>query len=253
MARRCHWLKVIQLILNWRQTSTGLHRSVHTASTAWVLSSALGELCGSFFFSLGVLSFVITGLVEVIDQFLLFVLFVADTEFEFALLGAEHDGLTVHAADHVEGGLRFAAQGQFQQIFLDAGLDGFAQRRLDFEEAIGRTEPFNTLMRSLVVVILDPEFDPLASRLEAIELSAGEELLPDAFPEALDLAQRHRMLGAAFEVSHTIFFKFGLEAAGAAPRSILAAIVSEHLLGRLKLTGRHSVDFDHRLSRGTAE
>jgi hypothetical protein len=199
------------------------------------------------------LSFVITGLIEVIDQFLFFVLFVADTEFEFALLGPEHDGLTVHAANHVEGGLRFATQGQFQQIFLDAGLDGFAQRRLDFEEAIGRTEPFNTLMRSLVVVIFDPEFDSLASRLEAVELSTGEELLPDAFPEALDLAQRHRMLGAAFEVSHPILSEFGLEAAGAAPRSILAAIVREHLLGRLKLTSRHSIDFDHRLSCGTAE
>jgi hypothetical protein len=199
------------------------------------------------------LSFVITGLVEVIDQFLFFVLFVTDTEFEFALLGPEHDRLTVHAADHVEGGLRFATQGQLQKIFLDTGLDGLAQRRLDFEEAIGRTEPFDPLMRSLVVVIFDPEFDSLASRLEAVELGTAEELLPDAFPEALDLAQGHRMLGAALEVSHTIFFKFGLEAAGAAPGSILAAIVREHLLGRLKLTGRHSIDFDHRLSRRAAE
>jgi len=192
-------------------------------------------------------------LVEVIDQFLFFVLFVTDTEFEFALLGPEHDGLTVHAADHVEGGLRFATQGQFQKIFLDAGLDGLAQRRLDFEEAIGRTEPFDPLMWSLVVVILDPELDSLASRLEAVELSTGQELLPNAFPEAFDLAQRHRMLGAAFEVSHPILFQFGLETAGAAPGSILAAIVREHLLGRLKLTGRYSIDFNHRLSRGTAE
>jgi len=67
-------------------------------------------------------------LVEIIDQFLFFVLLVADAEFKFALLGPQHDGLTVHAADHIEGGLGFASQGQFQQIFLDAGLDGFAQR-----------------------------------------------------------------------------------------------------------------------------
>ena len=230
---------------NCWQTSTGLHRSVHTASTAWALSIALGELCGAFFFSLGILLVVVTGLVEVIDQFLFFVLFVADTEFEFALLGAEHDRLPVHAADHVEGGMRFAAQSQFQKIFLDAGFDGFTQRRLDFEEAIRWAESFNALMRSLVVVISDPEFDPLASRLEAVELGTAEELLPDAFPEAFDLAQRHRMLGAAFEVSHTIFFKLGLEAAGAAPRSILAAIVGEHFLGRLKLTDRHAIDLDH--------
>jgi len=192
-------------------------------------------------------------LVEVIDQFLFFVLFVANTEFEFALLGPEHDGLTVQAADHVERGLRFAAQGQFQQIFLDAGLDGLAQGRLDFKEAVGRAEACNALMRPLVVVILDPEFDPLASRLEAVELGAAEELLPDAFPEALDLAQRHGMLRAALEVRHAILFEFGLESAGAAPGSILPAIVGEHLFGRLKLTGRHAVDFDHRVRRGTAE
>jgi hypothetical protein len=66
-------------------------------------------------------------LVEVIDQFLVLALFVADTEFEFALLGSEHDGLAVHAPDHVEGGLRFAPQGQLQEVVLDASLDGFAQ------------------------------------------------------------------------------------------------------------------------------
>jgi hypothetical protein len=41
-------------------------------------------------------------------------LFITDTEFEFALLGAEHDRLAVEPAHHVEGRLGFAAQGQFQ-------------------------------------------------------------------------------------------------------------------------------------------
>ena len=125
---------------------------------------------------------------EIIDQFLFFVLFVADTEFEFAFLGAEHDRLAVHAAHHVEGGLGFAAQSQLQQIFLDAGLKGFAQGRLDFKEAVRRAQALDALVRSLVVVILNPEFDPLASALEAVELGAAEELLPDAFPEPFDLA-----------------------------------------------------------------
>ena len=141
---------------------------------------------GLFFFS--GLSLVGRGLVEVIDQFLFFVLFVANTEFEFALLGAEHDGLAVHAPHHVEGSLGFTAQGQFQQIFLDPGLDGLAQGRLDLEEAVRRAEALNALVRPLVVVIFDPEFDPFPSRLEAVELGAAEELLPDAFPEAFDLA-----------------------------------------------------------------
>jgi hypothetical protein len=52
---------------------------------------------------------------------------ITDTEFEFALLGAEHDRLAVHPSHHVKGRLGFAAQSQFQEIFLNAGFDGVAQ------------------------------------------------------------------------------------------------------------------------------
>ena len=124
---------------------------------------------------------------------------------------------------------------------------------MDFEEAVRRAQAFDALMRSLVVVILNPEFDPLASALEAVELGAAEELLPDAFPEPFDLAQRHRMVGSALEVGHAILFQLGLETTGAAPRRILSAIVGEHLFGRLKLARGHSVNLDDRRSRGTTE
>jgi hypothetical protein len=133
-------------------------------------------------------------LVEVIDKFLFLVLLVTDTEFEFALFGAEHDGLAVHAPDHVERRLRFAAQGQFQQVFLDTSLDGLAQLGLDLEEAIRRTKPLDPLVGPFMVVMFDPEFDPLARRLEAVELGADQEVLPDRGPEAFDFAERHRML-----------------------------------------------------------
>ena len=104
-----------------------------------------------------------------------------DTEFEFALLGAEDDRLAVHAADHVEGRLGFAAQGQLQEVFLDAGLEGLAQLGLDLEEAVRRAQAVDALVRALVVVIFDPEFDALAGVLEAVELGADQELLPDAW------------------------------------------------------------------------
>jgi hypothetical protein len=109
-------------MFNWRQTSAGLHRSVHTASTAWTLSGALWSGAGVLFFR-SVLS--VGVLVEVISKFLfLVIVLITDTEFEFALLGPEHDGLAVHASYHVERRLRFAAQGQLQKIFLDTGFDG---------------------------------------------------------------------------------------------------------------------------------
>ena len=172
IARCCQWLKVIQLTFNWRQTSAGLHRSVHTASTAWTLSGALTWGAGVRFFRSVFFSLVVI-LVEVISKFLFVVLLITDTEFELAFLGAQHDGLSVHASHHVERSLGFAAQGQFQKVFLNTLFDGAAQLRLDLEEAVGRTQSFDALMRPLVVVIFDPEFDAFAGGLEAVELGAG--------------------------------------------------------------------------------
>ena len=159
-------------MFNWRQTSAGLHRSVHTASTAWTLSGALTWGAGVRFFRSVFFSLVVI-LAEVISKFLFVVLLIADAEFEFALFGAEHDGLAVHASHHVKGRLRFAAQGQLQKVLLNAGFDGFAQFGLDLEETVRRTEAFNALIGALMVVMFDPEFDAFPRRLEAIELGAG--------------------------------------------------------------------------------
>lgn len=250
MARCCHWLKVTQLMFNWRQTSAGLQRSVHTASTAWTLS---GALCGGVGVRFLRSVFSVGFLVEVISKFLFEVLLITDTEFEFALFGAEHDGLAVHPPDHVEGRLGFAAEGEFEEVFLNALLDGFAQIMLDLEEAIGGTEALDALMRALVVVVFDPEFDPLAGGVKGIELGANQEVLPERGPEAFDLAQRHRMLRARFEMRHAILLELGLEPADAAPGGVLAAVVREHLLGRLELADGDAIDLNHRCGGGTAE
>ena len=190
---------------------------------------------------------------EVISEFLFVVLLIVDREFELALLGAEHDGLAVHAADHVEGRLRFAAQRQFEEVFGNALLDGFAQFILDLEEAVGGTKAADALMRPLVVVIFEPEFDALAGGVETVELGADDEVLPDRGPEALDLAQRHGMLRPGFDVRDTILFEFGLEAAHAAPVGVLAPVVGEHLFGRLKLAHRDAIHFDDCRRRGAAK
>lgn len=239
-------------MLSWRQTSAGLHRSVQTASTAWTLSCAL---CGGvgFLFLRSVFSLAVGVLVEVIDKFLFLVLLIADTEFEFSFFGTEHDGLSVHASHHVERRLRFAAQRQFQEVFLNAGLDGFAQFGLDLKEAVGRAQAIDALVGPLMVVMFDPEFDPLACRLEAVELGSNQEVLPDGGPEPFDFAQRHWMLWPGLEMGHMILFKLRFEAAGAAPTGVLPAVIGQHLLGRLILTGGHSVHLDHRVGRGAAE
>ena len=252
IARCCQCWKVMLLICIWRQTSAALQRSVQTARTAWALSIAL-KLCWVLGRGLVVLAGLLF-LVEVIGQFLRgLILRVGEFEFEFAFFGAQDDGLPFHAADHIERSAGLAAQRHLQQVLLDTGLDGFAQLALDLEETIGRTQSANALMRALVVVIADPEPNAFARRLKALELRAGEKVLPDRLPEALNFAQRHRVLRAALEVGHAILLQLRLETRSAAPRSVLTAIIREHLPGWFELRDGLPINFDHRLGRRTAE
>jgi hypothetical protein len=178
---------------------------------------------------------------------------IVDRKFEFSFFGPEDDGLTFHAADHVEGRLGLAAQGQLQQVFLDAHFDGFAQLSSDFEEAVRRAKTFDALVWPLVVIVFDPEPDAFARGLEALELSAGEELLPDAFPEALDLAQGHRVVRPGLEVVRPVLFHLGLKPRGAAPVDVLPTIVGEHLFGRLVFGRGDAKDLQHVVGGMAAE
>ena len=61
------------------------------------------------------------------------------------------------------------------------------------------------------------------------------------------------MVRPGFEVVRAILFHLGLETGDAPPVHILAAIVSEHLFGRLILSGGHPEHFQHVLSRVATE
>lgn len=123
-----------------------MHRSVQTARTAWAFSVAENDEAG---WRLVLVAF------EVVDEFLVFVSIV-DREFEFSFFGPEDHRLPFHAADHVEGSSGLAAQSHLQKVFLNACLHGFAELGGNLEEAIRRTEAFDPLVRSLVVVVLHP-------------------------------------------------------------------------------------------------
>jgi len=124
---------------------------------------------------------------------------------------------------------------------LHAALDDLAQLLGNSKEAIGRTHPLQGLMGPPVVVVLHPQPNPLAGRLEAVELGAHQKLLPDGFPEAFDLAQGHGMMRSALNVVNPILAQLRLETGGPAPTRVLAALIGEHLFGHPVLRHRPAV------------
>ena len=180
-------------------------------------------------------------------------LLVIDAELEFALLSAEHHGLALHAAHHVERRVGASPQGHLQDVVLDALLEGLTQLVLDLKKAVGRTEPADPLVGPLVVVILHPEPDAGPGRLEVVKLGPAQELAPDRSPEAFHLAQRHRVLGPGADMGDAVLLELLLEARLAAPGGILPPVVGEHLLGHAELSDRPAVDLDDGLGRLAAE
>ncbi len=121
----------------------------------------------------------------------------------------------------------------------------------DAEEAVRGAEAVQRLVGPAVVVVLHPEPDPLAGGVEALELGAREELLPDGLPEPLDLAERHGVVGPALQVVDAILLELGLEAGGPPPAGELPALVGEQLLRDPVLRHRPAIDLQDVL-RGLA-
>lgn len=104
-----------------------------------------------------------------------------------------------------------------------------------------------------VVVVLHPKSNPLAGRLETVELGALQKLLPDGLPEAFDLAQGHGVMRPALNVVHPVLAQLRLKARGAAPTGVLAALIREHLFGYAILRDGPAVYLQDVLRRLTAK
>jgi hypothetical protein len=170
-----------------------------------------------------------------------------------ALLRPDHHRLLAHPPHHVERPLGLPAERELQDVLLDPALDDLAELLRDPEEAVRGAEAVQALVRAPVVVVLHPEPDPFAGRLEALELGPLEELLPDRLPEAFDLAQRHGVVRPALQVVHVVLLELGLKTGGAPPAGELPALVGEQLLGDPVLRHRPAIDLEHMLRRLAAE
>jgi hypothetical protein len=168
--------------------------------------------------------------------------------FELPFFHPHHHRLRAHPAHHVKRRLRLAPQRQLQDVRLKALLDGRAQRLLDAEEPVRRTQALQPLMRALVVVIFHPQPDAFPRLVEGGELGAAEELVPDRFPEPLDLAQRHRVMRLAADVMNVVLLELQLEPRLAPPGGVLPPVVRQHFLGHTVFGHGAAIDFQHVLA-----
>jgi hypothetical protein len=148
-----------------------------------------------------------------------------------ALFGPDHHRLAAHPADHVKRIHGTAPKRQFQGVFLHALFQRLFQIVGDLEKAVGRTQPPDTLVRPLVVVVLHPDGGPLHGLLEAVELDTLQEFVEDRLPEPFDLSKRHGMMRPGADVLDPVFFHLPLKPGLTPPVRILPAVVGEYLPG----------------------
>jgi hypothetical protein len=104
-------------------------------------------------------------------------------------------------------------------------------------------------MWPLVIVIGNPVSQPLACVCKGGKKGFLQELLPDRFPEPLDLAQCHRMSRGTAHVANTLALENLLEPGLAPPRSKLSTIVRQDLPRCAPLAYGSLDHFQHRLCR----
>lgn len=118
---------------------------------------------------------------------------------------------------------------QAQRVLRHRRFDRRAHLWGRSEEAVGRGEPLQPLVRALEVVVLHEECHPALAIVEVGEHRSREKLLPHRLPEALDLAAGLRVVRAALHVPDAVTAKLFLEARLPAPGRVLASLVSEDL------------------------
>lgn len=104
-----------------------------------------------------------------------------------------------------------------------------------------------------MVVVLYPQTDPLACRLETVKLRSHQELFPDRLPEPFDLAERHGMMRQALDVMDPILAQLRFKARGSPPTGILAPLIGEQFFGHAVFGHRRAVHLQDMLGRLAAK
>jgi len=119
---------------------------------------------------------------------------------------------------------------------------------VDFKIAVRRTQPADALVRAPVIIVLHPQGDPLPGFLKVLEPGSVQKLLQDALPEALDLAQGHRVVRLAAQVMDLVLLQLPLELRPPPPGRVLPPVVGEHLTRTPVVAYGPPVGLQHRIA-----
>jgi hypothetical protein len=133
-------------------------------------------------------------------------------------------------ADQVEGLACRLLERQAPRVLGDALLDRLTHLRRRPEEAVGRHQALDALVRTLEVVRVHEESEASFAVREVGKHRPTQEFLPQCLPESLHLAQRLRMLRPALDVPNALPTKLLLEVRLPTPRRVLAPLVRQDLL-----------------------
>ena len=131
---------------------------------------------------------------------------------------------------------------------MNRGLDGISDLGSRTEEPVRRGEPFQGLVGPLEVVVLDEQGNAPLTVIEVGEHRAGEELLPQGLPEALDLAAGLRMMRTALHMVDALAAELFLEPGHAPPGGVLPALVGQDLPRHPVVGDTPSQGFHHELA-----
>jgi hypothetical protein len=157
---------------------------------------------------------------------------VADVDLEATRTCGDRQPLIAELSDDVKRFTWWLFESEPELVGGDRALDLSAHVRRRLEKAIGRYESVERLVRPLEVVMTDEVIQTPLRIDDVREHGAAEKLVPERLPEALDLAERLRMLWPTADVLHAQTREQLFELRLAAPDRVLTTVVGQHLRRR---------------------
>jgi hypothetical protein len=188
----------------------------------------------SLSFSIGDFSFVNIVCIEFYRQGIYYLLCVAvvkitDLKFQQPLLCHNGNRLVVHTANKIAWLAGRARKRHLQNVVRNALFHNTTDIMRHLVKPVRWTQPADSLMRALEVVILHPQLRSILHVLKAFEQSPAEKLLLDRLPEPFDLPLRLRVVWLRSDMFYLHPDHLLLKLRLTSPTCVLPTVISQQL------------------------